>query len=146
MKSPLSLILLDVDHFKSFNDRHGHLGGDDCLKKIGNLLKCFAKRPGDLCARFGGDEFALILGNTDMESSAQMAHGLLAAIREVNTAQAPSAVVTASLGVATMYPSDDLSEKTLVELADQALYGAKDNGRNIVFFNKERAPQGYCTK
>ena len=141
INTPLSLILLDVDHFKLFNDRYGHLAGDDCLKKIGELLHSFGKRPGDFSARYGGEEFALVLVNTDLESTTRIAHDLLAAIRGLKIAHDGSTIgstVTASLGVATMYPRKELTEKNLIELADQALYVAKNTGRNRVFTSESR--------
>lgn len=136
LKLPLSLAMLDVDHFKQFNDSYGHLAGDDCLKKIAGILGSFANRPGDLPARYGGEEFALILGNTDMRAAVEIAHALLAAIRglEIPHAGSPaSPLVTASIGVATMYPQKGTEEAVLIKAADDCLYCAKKSGRNMVF-------------
>ena len=133
--SCLSLILLDVDHFKQFNDRYGHQAGDDCLKMIGSVLAGFGKRPGDLPARYGGEEFAIILGDTDLGQSRKIAQSVLDAIREMEVAlddHAKSSEVTASLGVAMLYPNKDQPEKTIISLADAALYEAKRSGRNRV--------------
>lgn len=140
---PLSLILVDVDHFKSYNDQYGHLGGDECLKSVGAVLKNTAKRPGDLCARYGGDEFALILSNTDSASAAPIAHELLGAVRRMDIPRCSASagfIVTASLGVATMRPRHGESEQGLFQAADQALYRAKNKGRNKVFVSKSDAP------
>ncbi len=136
LKQPLSLILLDIDHFKLFNDYYGHVAGDDCLKKIGIVLKSYGNRPNNLSARYGGEEFALILGNTDIKESTHIANAVLYKIRDLAIPHAPSSpcpVVTASFGVAMMYPGKNTDETVLTEVADKFLYYAKNYGRNRVF-------------
>jgi len=135
-KQPLSLILLDVDHFKLFNDHYGHVAGDDCLKKIGTVLNSYAKRPSDLSARYGGEEFALILGNIDIKGSTQIANAILHSIRDLGVPHAYSTafpMVTVSIGVTMMYPGRNRDETDLIKAADKFLYCAKENGRNRIF-------------
>ena len=131
--APFSLIMLDVDHFKRFNDRYGHVQGDECLKAIGQAIKTSVRRPSDLAARFGGEEFVVIVPETNANGALALAERIRRAIarlaipHEDNTA-APH--VTASLGVVTRYASELETPESLVELADQALYQAKQSGRN----------------
>lgn len=138
--TPLSLMMVDVDHFKRFNDRHGHPAGDDCLRRIGVALATLVRRSGDLCARYGGEEFALILSDTDAEASTRMAQTLVravrsAAIRRDNSPGHPT--VTVSVGVATMVPQRDTSAKMLMAAADEALYAAKNGGRDQVCVHRD---------
>ncbi len=135
LNQPLSLIILDIDYFKEFNDHYGHLAGDDCLRRLGKMIIDFGKRPGDLCARYGGEEFAIILSNTDLEGSKVIAHKLCEAVSELNILHSYSKVhstVTISLGLSVLYPDKEKSELLLIELADNALYCAKRDGRNRV--------------
>lgn len=131
--APLSLIILDVDYFKRFNDRYGHVQGDECLRAIGQAIKASVHRPSDLAARFGGEEFMVIAPETGANGALALAERIRHAVtrleipHEDNTA-APH--VTASLGVATRYASELETPESLVELADQALYQAKHSGRN----------------
>lgn len=127
LKAPISLLLLDIDHFKRFNDQHGHIAGDDCLKHIAAVMKLFGKRPGDLCARYGGEEFAIVLGNTEGNAARNLGMQLLKAIQDSSFNHAE---VTASLGLSVMHPERGSTEGRLVELADHALYAAKNRGRN----------------
>jgi diguanylate cyclase (GGDEF)-like protein len=133
--SPLSLVMLDIDYFKRFNDRYGHIAGDACLKRVAARMEEFSNRPGDLVARYGGEEFMLILGGTPLSGARQIAEKLCKAVRDLNIAHEASDishVVTASLGVATMIPKQSISETEILLIADQALYTAKENGRNRV--------------
>lgn len=133
--TPLSLIIMDVDFFKQFNDRYGHVAGDNCLKKLAATLSSFEQRPGDLAVRYGGEEFVLVLGDTSLEAATRIANNLCKMISELNIVHEGSeisSVVTASLGVATLVPEQGLAENILMPLADQALYKAKKNGRNTV--------------
>lgn len=131
--APLSLIILDVDYFKRFNDRYGHVQGDECLRAIGQAIKASVHRHPDLAARFGGEEFVVIAPETGANGALALAERIRHAVtrleipHEDNTA-APH--VTASLGVATRYASELETPESLVELADQALYQAKHSGRN----------------
>lgn len=132
---PLSLILIDVDRFKVFNDTYGHQAGDACLKSLSQAVKRWARRPLDLAARYGGEELAVLLPNTDREAAADIAERIRLAIRDLRIEHSGSAVgvVTASLGVATVYPSDDMAtSKDVVKTADLYLYAAKAQGRDRV--------------
>jgi diguanylate cyclase (GGDEF)-like protein len=132
---PLSLILLDVDHFKQFNDHYGHQAGDDCLRQIAQTLKTSLRRPADLVARYGGEEFACILPNTPFDDAMALAQDLERSLRALRIAHTPSdvdTVVTASLGVATRDQGAQGDAGALVGLADQELYHAKQAGRGRV--------------
>jgi len=132
-KAPLALILADVDFFKGFNDTYGHQAGDRCLQTIARTLSANAFRPADLTARYGGEEFALLLPETDAAGSCFVAQRILEAIRNLripHTASEAAPHVTVSLGVACLTASVDADPRTLVQLADEALYGAKTAGRN----------------
>jgi diguanylate cyclase (GGDEF)-like protein len=137
LQFPLSLILLDIDHFKLFNDTYGHVDGDICLKEIGSILQMFGKRPGDISARYGGEKFAVVLGNTLLNQSSRIAHELHDAIcnRAIPFKCSPvSSVVTVSMGVAMMYPQQGMEAASLIGAADALLYSAKKNGRNRIEF------------
>lgn len=130
--APLSVIMLDVDHFKPYNDRYGHQAGDDCLREIANALKSGLKRPADLVARYGGEEFACILPDTPFDDAFALAVELEQRIRRRKITHAASShdgVVTASLGLATRTLDSGGDAQTLVRLADQQLYNAKQSGR-----------------
>jgi diguanylate cyclase (GGDEF)-like protein/PAS domain S-box-containing protein len=126
-KGDLSLVLIDVDHFKEFNDEFGHLAGDAALKEIGEVIER-TLRSGDTAARYGGEEFAVLLPNTCMEGALVFANRLRAAIE---SAHWPIKPVTASFGVATLTPSLH-SAQELFQAADEALYDSKNDGRNRV--------------
>jgi diguanylate cyclase (GGDEF)-like protein/PAS domain S-box-containing protein len=142
--TPLSLLLIDVDRFKAFNDHYGHPAGDACLKLVSHHLRNSLKRPGDLAARYGGEEFAAILPETDEDGAYLVAEGfrkaLVGAKLEHRTSE--KGIVTASVGVAT-YGSDNLdrSGSTLLQTADEALYSAKAAGRDRVFGRSISAKQ-----
>ena len=132
-KQPLTVIMADADHFKAFNDNYGHLEGDDCLKSIGAALKSVCKRPTDLAARFGGEEFAIVLPDTPQEHSMLMAEKLRAAVEceEIKHEYSSVAqVVTMSLGVCTLLPEPGDTAEVFLQKADEALYRAKQAGRN----------------
>jgi diguanylate cyclase (GGDEF)-like protein/PAS domain S-box-containing protein len=133
--TPLSLLLIDVDHFKKFNDQYGHQAGDGCLRSVARVLADQAQRPADLVARYGGEEFALLLPNTDAEGCKQVGQKVREALHEFGMLHAlnpPSKRVTVSLGGATNLPAEGPAECTssLVQAADRALYTAKDSGRD----------------
>jgi diguanylate cyclase (GGDEF)-like protein len=132
---PVSLALIDADHFKQLNDTYGHQAGDDCLKEIGNTLDKFAQRPSDLCARYGGEEFAVIYGGTSLEVSLQLISRLHDEIRslEIPNENAPTLpTLTASIGLATMFPDRSNQPADLIAAADKLVYAAKENGRNQI--------------
>jgi len=134
-RQPLSVIMLDVDHFKAFNDNYGHQAGDDCLATVANTLQEQLRRPGDLVARYGGEEFMIILPNTDGDGAAMIGEKLRQAIEDLAIEHAHSstgAVVTASMGTATMLPGASGATEQLLHEADVALYRAKHSGRNQV--------------
>ncbi|MCI5075255.1 diguanylate cyclase [Oricola sp.] len=132
---PVSLIMLDVDHFKAFNDFHGHPEGDACLKRVANILSSQMRRGSDMLARYGGEEFGVVLPDTDEDGALVFAETLRTAVEAAGIAHGASeaGVVTASLGVATLPAGvTGLSAADLLKMADIALYGAKRNGRNRV--------------
>lgn len=131
----LSLVLADVDHFKAFNDHHGHGPGDACLRAVGRAFARALQRPGDLAARYGGEEFAAVLPDTDHLGAVSVAEHLRAEIVGLAHPHGCSPVaphVTLSLGVATLVPVPDQEPADLLQAADQALYRAKAHGRNRV--------------
>ena len=134
-KQVLTVMLADVDHFKSFNDYYGHLKGDDCLKKISTVLSQTCKRATDMVARYGGEEFAIILPDTPAEAAMMMAEALRSAVMDLqipHEASATEGVCTISLGVYTSQPQQGTTIEQLLQAADQGLYHAKEAGRNQV--------------
>ncbi|MCC5606198.1 diguanylate cyclase [Nostoc sp. CHAB 5834] len=132
-QQPLSLILLDVDKFKSYNDYYGHLGGDDCLIRIAQTVQQTVYRPADLVARYGGEEFSVLLPNTDLAGSIKVAQNIQQAIHDQGIPHAQSDVkdiVTLSLGITCVIPTYDIKPDTLIASADKALYNAKQKGRD----------------
>jgi diguanylate cyclase (GGDEF)-like protein len=132
-RQPLSLILADVDHFKAFNDCYGHQAGDDCLRQVASTLKAVGRRPADLAARYGGEEFAIVLPATAMEGAIDVAKSLARAIEGMSIPHLRSGVsptISLSQGVASLIPAQDTTPESVIELADQALYQAKQQGRN----------------
>jgi diguanylate cyclase (GGDEF)-like protein len=131
--TPLSLLLIDVDHFKKFNDEYGHQAGDGCLRSVARVLAEQARRPADLAARYGGEEFALLLPNTDSEGCEEVGEKVREALHEFGMLHAlnpPSKRVTVSLGGATNLPGGPAECTSLVEAADRAMYTVKDSGRD----------------
>lgn len=129
----LSLILIDIDHFKTYNDNYGHQGGDDCLRQVAQKLASAVKRPSDLVARYGGEEFAVVMPGTDIEGAKSIAAALCEGVSSMGLPHAHSSTadhVTISLGVASMMPSAEAKPEDLIEKADEALYKAKESGRN----------------
>jgi diguanylate cyclase (GGDEF)-like protein/PAS domain S-box-containing protein len=133
-RSPLSLLMIDADHFKMYNDSYGHVRGDSCLKQIAESAMSVAVRPGDLVARYGGEEFVILLPETGNEGAMKVASDLCEALRARNIPHTGSfpGIVTVSIGCATMIPQFDQPAATLIEIADKALYTAKLNGRNKI--------------
>jgi diguanylate cyclase (GGDEF)-like protein len=138
-ETPLSLVMLDIDRFKRFNDLYGHLAGDECLRVVAAAVKAILRRPADLMARYGGEEFALLLPVTDDFGAVKLADRVRTAINALQLTHAGNAAggdfVTASLGVATAYPQPGSSPEgwlDLIKKADALLYEAKRTGRNRV--------------
>ena len=133
--SPLAVVILDVDRFKSFNDTYGHPGGDACLQTLAGVINRLCRRPADLPARYGGEEFVVLMPATDAAGALALGECIRAAVRELAIPHAGSELgfVTVSVGVAVMAPSTSLQgPAALVELADTALYEAKRSGRDTV--------------
>jgi diguanylate cyclase (GGDEF)-like protein len=140
-QTSLALLMVDADSFKEFNDRFGHQAGDECLRSIALTLRALVTRPGDVVARFGGEEFAVLLPGTPLDGAQHVAEAIRAAISDLPIAQPQSAQtarnaqarhITVSIGCAALVPQADSQFRQLVELADQALYLAKRGGRNRV--------------
>lgn len=134
-KQPLTIILLDIDFFKHFNDTYGHTEGDICLRTVAQKIQDTVNRPYDLVARFGGEEFICVLPNTDLIGGTYVAQQIVDSVLSLKLAHKNSpisAFVTISAGVSTVVPKYDMSNKILVEAADKQLYLAKDRGRNRV--------------
>jgi diguanylate cyclase (GGDEF)-like protein len=134
---PLSLLMIDVDHFKKFNDCYGHPEGDKVLAAIGGAIGGAIRRPGDLAARYGGEEFAVLLPNTGSEGAIRIAETIRKTVlaAAMQHERSNHRFVTVSVGGATMMPATGTAERTLVENADRALYVAKANGRNQACFD-----------
>ncbi len=136
IKKPISVVMLDVDYFKKYNDKYGHQAGDECLKAAAKKVASAVPRASDLAARYGGEEFVLILGETDEDGARWVANRIRQQVIGLKVAHedSPHGYVTLSCGVSSVLPSDNLSVETLVKSADNALYLAKKNGRNAVAF------------
>jgi diguanylate cyclase (GGDEF)-like protein len=133
--APLSLLLMDIDLFKAYNDHYGHLAGDDCLRKVAAGLSEVARRPGDLAARYGGEEFVLLLPDTNSEGARCIANRVQEKIKTLNIPHAFSTVanqITLSIGSASMVPTDEKISDELIKRSDELMYEAKLNGRNQV--------------
>ncbi|QXI40819.1 sensor domain-containing diguanylate cyclase [Pseudomonas xantholysinigenes] len=129
----LALVMLDLDYFKAYNDRYGHPAGDQCLRRLGEVLRQALKRPGDLAVRYGGEEFTLLLPNTDAQGASQIVQEILLLLRRQGMAHAgsPVGLVSASAGIAVGMPSvEEVTPENLMAAADRALYQAKRQGRD----------------
>jgi diguanylate cyclase (GGDEF)-like protein len=132
-QTKLSLIIIDIDHFKEYNDLYGHAAGDTCIKKIAQALRRGLLRTTDLAARYGGDEFACILPETDAPGAANVARMLHEAVGRLvirNVHQAAGGIVSVSMGIATAEPTAGTQVLSLIEAADACLYDAKNEGRD----------------
>lgn len=138
MKKPISLILLDVDYFKLYNDNYGHMEGDECLKKVADILEHSIRRPPDVVARYGGEEFVIILPETDKQGALQVAKKIKEKLNSAAIPHAHSRIanhITCSQGVASLIPTPSVVARNLIDAADIALYQAKKTGRNQVVFS-----------
>lgn len=134
-RKPLAIVLADVDAFKRYNDSLGHVAGDECLRRVAAVFGAAARRPGDLAARYGGEELVLLLGGADEHHAAELAENVRAAVATLALPHPSSPTaphVTVSVGVAVAVPEADSDATALVAAADGALYAAKENGRNRV--------------
>jgi len=131
-KVPLSLMMVDVDFFKKFNDSYGHQAGDECLRQVASALDSCARRTGDSITRYGGEEFAVVLFHTPLNEARNISDSMLTAVQKLNIRheQSTHEIVTISMGIATIVPTMENSMQQLIEEADKALYRAKENGRN----------------
>ena len=127
--NPLSVILLDIDHFKKINDHYGHLHGDQVLAKVAQCAK-ETIRDSDIIFRYGGEEFLILLTNTSLDGACLLGERIRNEIMKLQMADLPSAKVTVSLGVATLHSGDE--QQNFIDRADKALYQAKEKGRNRV--------------
>lgn len=130
--SPLALVMIDLDYFKSYNDHFGHPAGDACLDLIGQILRHACKRPDDCAARYGGEEFVLVLPNTDIDGATRIIQGIRAelAMRALPHPGSSFGAVTLSMGATSAIPSPDSDVASLLAAADRLLYAAKNDGRN----------------
>ena len=134
-KYPMAVIMGDVDNFKHYNDTYGHNSGDECLKKVAQAITKSLNRPGDFCARYGGEEFVIILPNVQIEGAITIAERIRENVLQLampNVKSLPMGLVSMSLGVATLGSNQLISHEILLRRADNALYTAKDKGRNRV--------------
>ena len=131
--APVSAIMVDIDYFKQYNDRFGHLGGDACLRKLAAVLTAGA-RENDIVARYGGEEFAIVMSDTDLATATQVAERLRQAVADLEEEHPASATgcLTVSVGVASAFPDAETGRRDLLRRADEGLYQAKRNGRNQV--------------
>jgi diguanylate cyclase (GGDEF)-like protein len=129
------MLMMDVDLFKQFNDRYGHNGGDDCLRRLARTLAEVIQRPGDMVARYGGEEFCALLSNTSLAGAVKVGERFRAGVEALHIDHAGSSVspfVTISVGAAAMVADDNLSFRMLQQQADSKLYQAKELGRNQI--------------
>ena len=155
---PLTLLMIDIDHFKSYNDRFGHEAGDECLRRVAWSLSSHARRPLDIAARYGGEEFAMVLYDSRRQHAEDTARQIEAGIKALaidhGASPAPGKHLTVSIGIACVQPMGDRSHYGFIQLADEALYAAKERGRNCIVimdreyselttgtFRKESAPE-----
>jgi diguanylate cyclase (GGDEF)-like protein len=143
-QKPLALMMLDVDYFKNYNDRYGHLAGDDCLRTIARVLRTSSRRATDLAARYGGEEFAVIVAESDSANALLLAENIRNAVAalQIPHEDSPFGIVTCSIGVTAVQVDENMSTDTLLRLADVALYQAKALGRNRVTLSDQPGVAG----
>ncbi|ATX81311.1 PAS domain S-box-containing protein/diguanylate cyclase (GGDEF) domain-containing protein [Mariprofundus ferrinatatus] len=139
-QTPVSLFMIDIDHFKRYNDSYGHQAGDDCLIKVAKLIQESLRRPTDMVARYGGEEFVCIMPDTSLDGAVPVAKAIMHGLQMKKMTHESSPVarrVTVSIGVATIVPGKDVVASDLVKLADRYLYQAKSSGRNRIVTEKD---------
>ena len=150
LQEPLAVLMMDIDHFKKYNDLYGHQAGDECLAQVARILRGRLRRPGDLVARYGGEEFVVVASGTSEDQARELAQGLCRAVFALNLAHAgsPTGRLTLSIGVASRTPAGESTADDILYAADMALYRAKENGRNCVECAGEdcAAPDGEDTR
>ncbi|RON46535.1 sensor domain-containing diguanylate cyclase [Pseudomonas frederiksbergensis] len=129
---PLSVLMIDADHFKAFNDRHGHQAGDEALRSLAKVIIAHVRRPADLAARYGGEEFSVILAETDGAGARQIAEAIRVAVEQLPLVAGAQSPMTVSIGISTWTSASEISLEQLLFAADKALYQAKEGGRNRV--------------
>lgn len=129
---PMSVLMIDADHFKAFNDRHGHQAGDEALRRLAEVIGENVHRPTDLVARYGGEEFSVVLAETDNEGARQIAERIRAQVEQLPITEGDEQPMTVSIGISTWTTASDISLEQLLFSADKALYQAKEGGRNRV--------------
>ncbi|MFL1494293.1 GGDEF domain-containing protein [Pseudomonas antarctica] len=129
---PLTLLMIDVDHFKAFNDRHGHHGGDEALRTVAQVIGGNIRRPADLAARYGGEEFAVVLPDTDAKGAWVIAEHIRSGVEHLPRVAGAEQPITVSIGMSTWGKHSRISLEALLLSADQALYEAKHTGRNRI--------------
>ncbi|MBX2882783.1 MAG: GGDEF domain-containing protein [Granulosicoccus sp.] len=134
LSGPLSMIMLDIDDFKGYNDEHGHLAGDDCLRAVANIISNYTRRASEQCFRYGGEEFAIILSSATIEEAVKSAEGIRVAVEKKSADRANGFIksVTISAGVAEIFPDQNTDPNVLISEADRQLYESKLSGRNRV--------------
>ena len=134
----LSVLMLDIDHFKEYNDTYGHGRGDECLRRVARTIQQSLRRAGDFVARYGGEEFAALLPYTDHQEAMEIARGILEAMEQEGIPHRASPVsdhVTISIGLTSVPAPNEATIEDIIDAADQGLYAAKDQGRNRTVYN-----------
>ena len=140
----LAILMIDVDHFKAYNDHYGHQAGDECLRKVAGVLQANARRASDLVARYGGEEFVVVAGDLDIQAAKELAETLRSSVEVLGVSHQFSpvaSVVTISIGVSVTTPDANMAPESLLRMADAAMYCAKDGGRNRVAAWGSSAPE-----
>lgn len=134
-KTPLALLMIDIDYFKAYNDYYGHLQGDDCLQNVAAIIRKACFRPDDFVARYGGEEFSVLLPDTNLEDATQVAKRISTNLAQKNLVHNASPLgqrITVSIGVCSFIPESEANQQTLIDCADNSLYAAKQEGRNRI--------------
>ena len=136
---PVTLLMIDVDHFKAFNDRHGHQGGDEALRTVAQVIDSNIRRPADLAARYGGEEFAVVLPHTESKGAWVIAEHIRSSVEHLPRVAGDPMPITVSIGLSTWDKKNHTSLEDLLLSADRALYEAKHGGRNRIVDAKSLA-------